>query len=162
MYYYTMSDNEEYETYEQVGSGASNTFPLPVNDLKIGGYALLKNFPCKVVDMAISKTGKHGHAKASITGIDIFTSKKYEEVLPTSHTVQSFVPKRLIYQVINLDGNQLSLMGSDNETRDDLDLPGDDEELSTMITNMFNKGENISVTILSAIGKEKVVECKKD
>jgi translation initiation factor 5A len=86
-----MSGNEEYETFEQVDSGASDTFPLVVNDLKIGGYAMIKNFPCKVVEMAISKTGKHGHAKAAITGIDIFTSKKYEEVLPTSHTIQSFV-----------------------------------------------------------------------
>ena len=32
-----MSDNEEYETFEQVDSGASDTFPLAVNDLKIGG-----------------------------------------------------------------------------------------------------------------------------
>jgi translation initiation factor 5A len=35
--------------------------------------------PCKVVGYTTAKTGKHGHAKASITGIDIFTGKKYED-----------------------------------------------------------------------------------
>jgi translation initiation factor 5A len=33
---------------------------------------LLKGQPCKVIEMTTSKTGKHGHAKANITGIDIF------------------------------------------------------------------------------------------
>lgn len=35
--------------------------------------------PCKIVEYSISKTGKHGHAKASIVGIDIFDGRKYED-----------------------------------------------------------------------------------
>jgi translation initiation factor 5A len=31
--------------------------------------------PCKFIDYSSSKTGKHGNAKASITGIDIFNAK---------------------------------------------------------------------------------------
>ena len=38
--------------------------------------AFLKEKPCKIIDITTSKTGKHGHAKANITGIDIFTGKK--------------------------------------------------------------------------------------
>jgi len=40
---------------------------------------MLKGFPCKVVDYSTSKAGKHGHAKATIVGVDIFTGnyKKY-------------------------------------------------------------------------------------
>ena len=38
---------------------------------------MLKGFPCKVIEYITSKTGKHGHAKAKITGLDIFTGKKY-------------------------------------------------------------------------------------
>ena len=47
----------------------------------------MKEFPCKVSDIATSKTGKHGHAKAHIVGYDIFTGKKYEDIFPSSHNV---------------------------------------------------------------------------
>ena len=45
--------------------------------MKKGAHAMLKGFPCKVIEYSTSKTGKHGHAKAKITGLDIFTGKKY-------------------------------------------------------------------------------------
>jgi translation initiation factor 5A len=77
------------ETFEQVTSGASLTFPQQASALRKNGFVLLKGFPCKIVDMSTSKTGKHGHAKISITGVDIFTGKKYEDITPS--TVRLFV-----------------------------------------------------------------------
>ena len=50
-------------------------------------YVCIKGRPCKIVDYSTSKTGKHGHAKANIVGIDIFTNKKLEEMCPTSHNL---------------------------------------------------------------------------
>jgi hypothetical protein len=41
--------------------------------------------PGQVVDVATSKTGKHGHAKCHFVGVDIFTGKKYEDLTPSSH-----------------------------------------------------------------------------
>ena len=49
---------------------------------------MLKGFPCKVTDYSTAKPGKHGSAKATIVGNDIFTGKKYEDSAPTSHTMQ--------------------------------------------------------------------------
>jgi hypothetical protein len=34
--------------------------------------------------MSTTKTGKHGHAKMKIIGIDVLTGKKYEEMTPKS------------------------------------------------------------------------------
>lgn len=51
---------------------------------------MLKGYPCKVIDYSTAKPGKHGSAKASIVGIDIFTGKKYEDSMPTS--ASAYIP----------------------------------------------------------------------
>merc|ERR1712118_589379 len=71
--------------------GAADCIPKQAGEIRKGSYAMLKGFPCKVVDYSTSKTGKHGHAKAHIIGIDIFTGKKHEDLCPTSHNMS--VPK---------------------------------------------------------------------
>ena len=37
--------------------------------------------------MSTSKTGKHGHAKCHFVALDIFTQKKMEELVPSSHNL---------------------------------------------------------------------------
>merc|ERR1711934_607252 len=46
-------------------AGASKTVPIRAGEVRKGGYVMLKGKPCKVVEVSISKTGKHGHAKAN-------------------------------------------------------------------------------------------------
>ena len=50
--------------------------PPPPHQVKKGGFVCIKGHPCKVIEITTSKTGKHGHAKANITAVDIFTNKK--------------------------------------------------------------------------------------
>jgi translation initiation factor 5A len=67
-----MSDEE---VFESADAGASDTIPVRAGELKKGMHVVIKGHPCKVVDISTSKTGKHGHAKANITALDIFTNK---------------------------------------------------------------------------------------
>ena len=163
-----MSDHEQHddETFENADSGASMTYPMSAGNLKKGGHVCIKGFPCKISELTTSKTGKHGHAKANITAIDIFTGKKYEEVSPTSHALPVPNVKTTTYDLIDIatqpddnDKYPLSLMDDEGETREDLNLP-DDEDLAKQIQTAFEAGKNVVVSVTSAMGTERVMGLK--
>ena len=56
----------------------------------------------QVVNVSTSKTGKHGHAKANFTATDIFTGKKLEDVIPSTHTTSVPVVRRSEYQLLDI------------------------------------------------------------
>ncbi len=87
------------ETFEQTDSGASTTFPQQCSALRKGGHVVIKEHPCKIVEMSTSKTGKHGHAKVHLVAIDIFTGKKYEDLCPSTHNMNVPHVIRKDYQV---------------------------------------------------------------
>ncbi len=58
--------------------------PIEVRNIKPGDLVMLKGRPCRVLTIHYAKTGKHGHAKMSVTGIDVLTQTKIEDVTPQS------------------------------------------------------------------------------
>merc|ERR1712061_966058 len=110
---------------ESGDSGASHVYPQQAGELRKGSHVMIKGHPCKVAEVSTSKTGKHGHAKAHIVALDIFTQKKYEDLCPTSHNLEVPFVKRTEYQVLNADPNsgEVSLLLESGETKDDLNLP---------------------------------------
>ena len=129
---------------------------------KKGGHLLINGRPVKVVDYSTSKTGKHGHAKANITGIDIFTGRKLEDVVPASHGCEEPVLKRNEYQVLSYnDEGYLSLMDELGNLRDDMQLPTETENdkiVSDRITKGCDDMKDIFCTVLSAMGHQKVID----
>jgi translation initiation factor 5A len=153
-----MSDDD---TFQSAGSGASLTVPVQAGQLKKGHMVCIKGFPCKVIEITTSKTGKHGHAKANITALDVFTGKKYEEVAPTSHNLDQPVVKTTNYMLIDLaDDGALSLMDEANNTREDLSLPPGDDELAEGMKKAFDDGKDVQVQVCAAMGKEVVMGFK--
>merc|ERR1712087_360255 len=78
--------DDEVETFEAADAGAATVVPVQAGSIRKGGHIVIKGRPCKVVDVSTSKTGKHGHAKCNFTALDIFTNKKYEDIVPSTHT----------------------------------------------------------------------------
>lgn len=143
-----------------MNSNQSHTYSVKVNDIRKDDIILLKGFPCKIIKITISKTGKHGHAKAHITGIDIFTNKKHEDIFPTSHNVDKVNIINTKYFLLNIsDDNYLSLLFEENgEQKDDFKL-NESNELDMELLSKFkglNDVDGINVNILSAMGMEKI------
>jgi len=146
-----MSDDEH---FEQAGSGSALTYPIQCSALRKNGYAMLKGKPCKIVDMSTSKTGKHGHAKVNLVGIDIFDGKKYEDMSPSTHNMEVPNVKRLEYNLIDVtDEGYLSLMDDGGEIRDDLHC-NNNPELLEEIKKKFDAGDEMMISVLAAMGKE--------
>ncbi|OSX78674.1 hypothetical protein BU14_0103s0018 [Porphyra umbilicalis] len=144
------------------GSGASDCIPIQAGALKKGSHVVLKGFPCKIVDYSTSKTGKHGHAKANITGIDIFTQRKYEDISPTSHNMLQPLVNRKDYQLVDIDDEAyLTLMDDKNDTRADLKLDLDGDDVHKKIKEEFDNGKDLVVTVLAAMKTEKVIAWKE-
>eukprot|EP01027_Heterolobosea_sp_BB2_P020385 GEZU01029089.1.p1 GENE.GEZU01029089.1~~GEZU01029089.1.p1 ORF type:complete len:154 (-),score=60.90 GEZU01029089.1:156-617(-) len=147
------------EDFQQVGAGSSHTFPMQAGSLRKGGYVVIKDRPCKIVDISTSKTGKHGHAKANIVAVDIFTGRKYEDVAPTSHNldVPNVTREDFTLMDISSDG-YVSLLTKDGDTKDDLKLPPG--ELGEQIKADFEAGKDLLVTVLSAMGEQMIISAK--
>merc|ERR1711990_417101 len=137
-----------------------------------GSHVMIKGHPCKVAKVTTSKTGKHGHAKAHIVALDIFTAKKYEDLCPTSHNVSVPFVKRVEYQVLTADADSgnVSLLTESGDTKDDLNLPTfvkvgepteEDKKVTEEILKVFEEGKGtILVAVLGACGEEKIVGVK--
>jgi translation initiation factor 5A len=152
--------------FASTSSGASETIPMQCSSLRKNGFVVLKNKACKIVDMSTSKTGKHGHAKVHLVGLDIFTGKKYEDICPSTHNMQ--VPNVARFELELLDLSEdlyFSLMGEDGTTRDDLKLtenctPSTAEAIRELLKSAEGSGERVIATVWKALGEEVVKELK--
>jgi len=155
-----MSDDEEHQhDFQQAGAGASLTFPMQCSALRKNGHVVIKGRPCKIVDMSTSKTGKHGHAKVHLVAIDIFTTKKMEDISPSTHNMDVPHVTRTEYQLIDIDDGYLNLMTGDGTPKDDVKVPEGD--LGTQISDAFKDGKELLVTIVAAMGEEHALSFKE-
>lgn len=154
-----MSDDEFQKKHE-----GSQTFPATAGSLKKGDYIVIDGHPCKVVELTTAKTGKHGHAKASITAIDIFTGKKLEESAPTSHNVDCPNVVKTDYELVSIDNNDfVTFLTEEGEYREDLKLPSAaDNDFVKPLRESYEKGNPILINVVTALGQEHIVGYRED
>ena len=166
-----MSD-ENYEI-NTGDAGASETVSVEAGQIRKGGYIMIKGKPCKVRDVSVSKTGKHGHAKCKFSASDIFTGNTCEELCPSTHNIDVPVVSKKEWMVQGLqDETYVLLMDDDGDMREDLQLPtvnyttAEDAKTSALLKEyceLLDNGSSIDIfcTVVSAVGQEKIVEVRK-
>ena len=156
------ADAEDFSKGEAGGSGVER---VAAGDLKKGDLCMIKGHPCKVVNFSTAKVGKHGSAKAMVTGIDIFTSNKYEATFGSGDMIDAPITKRVEYSLLNIDDDgYLSLLTDSGETKEDVQLPTDDwlKDVVSRTKQIFEAGEKeCLVTVLAALGQEKVIAVRE-
>eukprot|EP00826_Nyctotherus_ovalis_P063367 TRINITY_DN9289_c0_g2_i1.p1 TRINITY_DN9289_c0_g2~~TRINITY_DN9289_c0_g2_i1.p1 ORF type:complete len:160 (-),score=59.76 TRINITY_DN9289_c0_g2_i1:78-557(-) len=154
----------EEETFEKAESGSSHTYPVQAGTLHKGDYVMLKGHPCKLVEITTSKTGKHGHAKASIMGIDVFTGKKYEDSCPTSHSIDAPFVSRKEYQLLDIGSDGfVTLLLEDGSTKEDLKFADneEDQKLKDKLHDVLTSGKDVIVGTMIAMGEEKIIDYRE-
>ena len=154
-------------------SGASKTVSIEAGQIRKGGYIMIKGKPCKVKDVSVSKTGKHGHAKCKFSAVDIFTGNTCEELCPSTHSIDVPVVNKKDWIISGIqDETYVLLMNDDGDMREDLQLPNqhyktdDDSNVSSLIKEyceLVENGSNIDIfcTVISAVGQEKIIDVRK-
>lgn len=158
-----MSDIEDDFT-NQASAGAAQTFPQQCSALRKNGHVVIKGKPCKIMEMSTSKTGKHGHAKVHIVGLDIFTGKKYEEICPSTHNISVPNVTRKEYMVLSLEDGYFSLLDDKGETfQIKMSVQGGGPLCSEETAKKYieEHDDNCMANVLSALGEEMVKELKE-
>merc|ERR1712138_391147 len=171
----SMAEQEQENEFaiETGDAGASATVSVEAGQIRKGGYIMIKGKACKVKDVSVSKTGKHGHAKCKFAASDIFTGATCEDLCPSTHSIDVPVVTKSDWQIQGLqDETYVLLMNDDGDMREDLQTPDqeyktdDDVNTSKLIkeyVEAVDGGAEIEIycTVLSAIGKEKIIDVRK-
>ena len=108
---------------------------INATEAKVGTNILVDGNACTVKKIDISKTGKHGHAKARIEAVGIITGNKKVFVVPGHDRLDVPSVDKRKGQVLSI-GDSISLM--DLESFETLDIDSPEEEIKSKLI----EGEN--------------------
>ncbi|MBS3114320.1 translation initiation factor IF-5A, partial [Candidatus Woesearchaeota archaeon] len=103
--------------------GSMSTKTISANNVQKGTSIILEGVPCKVVDVEISKPGKHGHSKVRISAVGLIDEKKRIVVMPGHDNIEVPIIEKRTAQVLSLHGNSANVMDSETYETFDLKIP---------------------------------------
>ena len=109
----------------------SDTKMIGANQVQKGSSIILGGTACKVVDVEISKPGKHGHSKVRISAIGLVDEKKRIEVMPGHDNVEVPIIEKRNAQVLSVQGDKANVMDSETYETFDIKIP---EEFKDQVT----------------------------
>lgn len=101
----------------------ADTKMVSANNVQKGSFIVLDNAACKVVDVEISKPGKHGHSKVRVSAVGLVDDKKRVVVMPGHDNVEVPILEKRNAQVLNVHGDMANVMDSETYETFDLKIP---------------------------------------
>jgi len=127
--------------------------PTEIGALKAGSYVIIDNEPCRIVDYAKSKPGKHGSAKARVVAIGVFDGVKRSFVKPVDSQAEVPIIEKRAGQVISLLPASVQVM--DLETYEVFESPiPEEEELRSKLAS------GVEVEYWRILGRTKIMRAK--
>ncbi|HEX9709561.1 MAG TPA: translation initiation factor IF-5A [Candidatus Thermoplasmatota archaeon] len=120
-----------------------------IRSLRVGGYIVVDEEPCKILSISTSKPGKHGEAKARLDVMGIFDQRKRSIVHPVTHGAKVPMIDKRKGQVISIQGGHAQIM--DLETYQTFEMLIDDEW-----KDQLKAGQDCMY--MSAMGKMKLTQ----
>jgi translation initiation factor 5A len=153
------SSSPNTDSHQAAGNaGASLTFPSQASALRKGGYAILKSKPCKILEISTAKPGKHGHAKCTFRGKDIFTGAMVEDSHPSSHNMEVPVVKKTEYDLSHISRDGYLCLFSDEGEKQDVKVP--EGEVGEKVKTYLAEEKMVAVIIQAAMGQEIAIDAK--
>ncbi|MFW6230918.1 MAG: translation initiation factor IF-5A [Nanoarchaeota archaeon] len=94
-----------------------------IGSLKKGSYIVIDDVACKVVDLSVSRPGKHGHAKVNLMAVGILDGKKRNMVAPGHDSVDVPVIDKRNAQILSISGNSANVMDMETYETFDIEIP---------------------------------------
>ena len=134
---------------------------------------MIRGQPCRITELEhVSKATVNGNKKLHIVGLQVFTAKKYEDTINLTagfHGIDAPVTTKAQYALLDVDlaTGFLSLLTDSGETKEDAALGRADDgkafdEVGADIVRRFEAEEPLTVTVLTIMGKDIVIDCGKD
>ena len=106
---------------------------INATDARVGTNIIVEGKPCTVKKVDISKTGKHGHAKARIEAVGIIDGNKKVFVVPGHDRIEVPSVDKRKAQVLSIGDKTISVM--DLENFETIEIPCDPEIKSELEEN---------------------------
>ena len=101
----------------------ADTKMVAANNVQKGNFIIMEGAACRVVDVEISKPGKHGHSKVRISAVGLTDDKKRIAVMPGHDNVEVPIIEKRQAQVLSVQGDKANVMDSETYETFDLKVP---------------------------------------
>ena len=127
--------------------------PADVGVLRVGGYVIVENEPCRVVNLTKSRPGKHGAAKARVVAVSVFDGSKKTFVKPVDAQIEVPLIEKRSGQILALMPSTVQIMDLENYEVFEAAYP-DEEELKQKLSS------GVEVEYWRILGRTKIMRTK--
>jgi len=122
-----------------------------IKNLKPGKYCIIDGEPCKILDVSVSVSGKHGGAKARLEAVGILDDKRRSIVKPADTEIEVPIVEKRVGQVVAVIGDNAQVMDMENYETFEALIP---EELKGKLE------QGIEVQYWVLMGRKMIVQIK--